>query len=202
MELCVLKDPPPFEAPPQDPYCGLVGLAAVGNESALEALYDATSPRVFGLALRILGDRSAAEEAVLDVYTQVWRESTRFDPARGSVLVWLLTLTRSRAIDLLRARARQAGREEGLEAAGRLPDSAPGPEESNAAGQRARIVRRALEGLPPVQRRAIAAAYFDGLTHTEIARALGEPLGTIKTRIRSGLAALRQALAVEKENLA
>ena len=181
---------------------GLIRAAAGGDEAALGSVYDATSHRVFGLALRILGDRASAEEAVMDVYSQVWQQAARFDRAKGNALAWLLTLTRSRAIDLLRSRSGRTIKEMDLEGVIPIPDTSPNPEESALVQQRATKVQRALEILTPAQREVIMAAFFEGLTHTEIAENLGTPLGTIKTRIRSGLLALREALAKDRVNLA
>jgi RNA polymerase sigma-70 factor (ECF subfamily) len=174
-----------------------VELIARRSEAALAELFDATSPRVYGLARRILRDPAAAEEATLDVYAQVWRDAGRYDSGKGSVAAWLLTLARSRAIDLLRSRERRAETEAPLEPAEAMIDDAAGPEEASLESERARQVRRALAALPADQRRALEAAYFRGLSHTEVAAALGQPLGTIKTRIRTGLLALRRALGPE-----
>jgi len=173
----------------------LLFAAAAGSEPALAALYDATHRKVYGMSLRILGDRALAEEAVVDVYTQVWRHASRFDEGRGTGLSWILTLARSRAIDLKRHRASRTRVEVGLELAAPRACPAPGPEVAALAEARARTVRRALERLPAAQRQAIEAAFYDGLTHTEIASALGKPLGTVKSRLRLALVALREALA-------
>ena len=172
---------------------------AAGDQVALEALYDATSRRVFGLVLRILRDHPAAEEVTMDVYTRVWQQASRFDPSRGSAQAWLLTLAHNLAVDLLRARRRLAGRESPLEPEWEIPDGQPSPETLSTDADMARKVRAALQEIPEEQRKAIVAAYFGGLSHTEIAEAFGEPLGTIKTRIRSGMVALRRALAANLE---
>jgi RNA polymerase sigma-70 factor (ECF subfamily) len=175
----------------------LLGDVAGGDPDALAALYDATSRRVYGLALRILGDRMEAEEVTLDVYMHVWRSAVAYDAGRGSVEAWIHTLARSRAIDRLRAKAREGARHLPLGAVEGFEDSALGPEEELVENDAARRVRRALRGLPSAQRRAIAAAYFGGLSYSEVARRLGAPEGTVKTRIRTGLLALRAALAGE-----
>jgi len=167
---------------------------AAGDQVALGRLYDATSRRVFGLVLRILRDHHAAQEVTLDVYTRVWQQARRFDSSRGSVEAWLLTLAHHRAIDQLRQRRRQSERETSLEPEFDLPDTQPDPETVSSEADLARRVRHALRTIPEEQRRAIVAAYFGGLSHTEVAQALGQPLGTVKTRIRSGLLALRRAL--------
>ncbi len=170
---------------------------AGGDESALRELYDRTSRRVFGLALAVLRERAAAEDVALEVYVQVWRQAQRFDATQGAALAWLATLARTRAIDAWRARQRQAAlvAAPDLADAAQLASPAAGPEVHCADAERAARVRQALDSLPPEQRRALQAAYFTGLTHVEIAAAFGQPLGTVKTRIRNGLLALRSALA-------
>lgn len=174
----------------------IVAEVASGDQVAFRVLYDATSARVMGLALQILRDRSAAEDALVDVYAQVWRQASRYDPAKGSVPTWIATMARTRAIDVRRNRARTQRRETALDDAALegLRELGPDPADASADRERAHRVRGALEGLPREQRRALEAAYFSGLSHTEVAQALGQPLGTVKTRIRSGLSALRQAL--------
>ncbi len=190
------------ERPPSDPLARLVSRMASGEEEALGSLYDATRGQVYGLALRILRDPHAAEEAVIDVYAQAWRQASRFEPRKGAVAAWLLTLARTRAIDLLRSRARHRDRERKLEEAPPALDSGPSPFEASGTTERAERVRGALRALPPEQRRAIEAAFFGALSHTEVARTLGEPLGTVKTRIRTGLHSLRRALASGQGSLA
>ncbi len=169
--------------------------AAVSDQVAFGALYDATSAVVFGVALRILSDRSEAEEVATDVYLQVWRDAARFDPSRGSAIAWLLMLTRSRAIDRLRSRrtARQA--ERSLEFAESIPDEGRDPGERSWISQQGSLVRQSLACLPAEQRAALELAYFEGLTHPEIAERLKVPVGTAKTRIRLGMLKLRDALA-------
>ena len=166
-----------------------------GDRDALARLYDETRSVVYGLALRILNDTADAEEVTLDVYLQAWRSAGQFDAERGSVMSWLVTLTRSRAIDRLRSRASrrrvQAPLPDGLE----FPATDPGPEEVAAFAERRRVVRNALATLPPAQRRALELAYFAGMTQTEVAAHLDQPLGTIKTRVRAGMARLRAQLA-------
>jgi RNA polymerase sigma-70 factor (ECF subfamily) len=156
-------------------------------------LYDASSARVFGLALRILRDRNAAEDAVVEVYAQAWRDASRFDVQRGNACAWLMTMARSRAIDILRSRRREPASEP-LDAAGEMHSTGPGPEDQSSELQRRNYVRAALENLHPEQREAIELAYFSGFSHSEIASKLGQPLGTIKSRIRSGIMVLRELL--------
>ncbi len=168
---------------------------AAGDQVALGMLYDTTSGRVFGLALSILRDRDAAQEVTLDVYTRVWQQASRFDSLRGSAEAWLLTLAHNQAIDRLRSRRRHSTHELPLEPDFDVPDHRPSPEAVSADADLARKIRAALATIPEAQRRAIVAAYFGGLSHTEIAASFGEPLGTVKTRIRAGMVALRRALA-------
>lgn len=174
-------------------WSGLVRRTAAGDHTGLAELYDATSQLVFGLALRILGDRNEAEDVVVEVYTQAWRSAHTYDASRGTPCSWLLTLTRSRAIDMLRSRKRERASDP-LEAANDVQTDTPNPEDATADAERHRFVRRAIEGLSTEQREAIELAYFSGLSHTEIAMQLGQPLGTIKTRIRLGMMRLRELL--------
>lgn len=138
-------------------------------------------------------ERAAAEDVVVEVYFQVWSRAYTYDSQRGAPLSWLLALTRSRAIDLLRARTRWRTAEP-LENVLNGDLSVADPEELSALAERRRIVCRALESLTNEQRRAIELAYFSGLSHAAIAAALEQPLGTVKTRIRTGMLRLRELL--------
>lgn len=171
----------------------LAGVRA-GREVALSDLFRATSGRVLGLALRMLGDRHAAEEVVLDVFDRVWRSVDTFDADRGSPLVWLLGMTRNRCIDGLRRRAKTPDADDIASWATSLGHRDPGPDEWVLRDERAALVRAAAQALPRGQREAITAAYFGGLSQSEIAQTLDVPLGTVKSRIRKGLAGLRLAL--------
>ena len=178
------------------PLIELLSRTAQRDEVAFAELYDATSRRVFGLALRILGDHGAAEEATLDAYTSVWLRASDYDEHRGAPMTWILTLTRSRAIDIWRSRARRNGRElQGLEKVQRAQDNGPSPEGASEHTERCRRLHVALASLPRGQRVAIERAYFAGLSYAEVATTLGEPLGTVKSRIRLGLKSLREKLA-------
>jgi RNA polymerase sigma-70 factor (ECF subfamily) len=179
----------------------LVARMAGQDQEALSALYDRHHGVVFSLALRILRERAEAEEVLTDVFFQAWRAAGGFDPLRGSVVSWLITLCRSRAIDRLRARGRREAHRGSLE---QEPASAParggapgGPEEAADLQMRGARIRAALGALSADQRSALELAYFGGLSHSEIAAKLGEPLGTIKTRIRQGLLTLRDSLGTQ-----
>lgn len=166
---------------------------ASGDHQALAELYDATSKVVFSLALRVVHERDIAEDVVIEVYSQVWRHATSYDPQRGTPLAWLLTLTRSRAIDILRSRQRLQ-KEDPIENAHHVSADVPSPEDHSEAAERQRVVRRALASLNEEQRQLIELAYFSDLSHSEIAARVGQPLGTVKTRIRLGMLRLREQL--------
>lgn len=172
----------------------LVRRMAAGEQDAMAEFYDQTSAMVFGLALRILRDHAAAEDVVLEVYAQVWKQAAAYEPSRGSPSAWLLNMTRSRAIDTRRVRGRDQASER-LEAAGDPVCDGPGPEALTVAAERHRFVHGAVAALSAELREVIQLAYFGGLSHSEIARTLGQPLGTVKTRIRSGMMQLRELLA-------
>jgi RNA polymerase sigma-70 factor (ECF subfamily) len=189
-----LKVAPESSTPQTDVWVRQVERAAAGDADALARLYDGTASLVYGLALRILRDSGGAEEITEDVYVQVWRQAARYDQARGSVVRWLLTVARSRAIDRLRAGASQREHHAPLEEAAHVLDTTPGPEHAATEGERRHVVRAALARLSFDQREAIELAYFSGMSHTEIASRLGAPLGTVKTRIRLGMEHLRASL--------
>jgi RNA polymerase sigma-70 factor (ECF subfamily) len=171
----------------------LVRRLAVGEQQAMAELYDQTNQVVYGLALRVLADPHAAEDVMVEVYAQAWRQAGEFDPSRGSPSAWLLNMTRSRAIDARRARGRDRATEP-LETAGEVSADDPGPEALTVAAERHRFVHGALGHLNAELRQLIELAYFGGLSHSEIAAALGQPLGTVKTRIRSAMMQLRERL--------
>ena len=163
-----------------------------GDESALAAIYDRYRLILFGLVLRILNDRQEAEDILQETFVQIWRRAGDFDESRGRVFTWLVTIARSRALDRLRAlssRARVA------DEAAQLPRYEVGDASTDALrSEQSTIVRRALAELPEEQRRTLLLAYFEGLTQTEIAERLGDPLGTVKTRMRLGLIKLKELL--------
>jgi RNA polymerase sigma-70 factor (ECF subfamily) len=168
--------------------------AATGDQQAFASLYDESSHLVYSIALRILGNEADADEVTVDVYTQVWRSAGKFTQERGSVNAWLVMLARSRAIDRYRSRNRLKA-EEPAEAMLELAASGPDPEEVSVWMQNGDRIRAALLALSPDQRKAIELAYFSGYTQSELAEHLGEPLGTIKTRIRLGMMKLKEQLA-------
>jgi RNA polymerase sigma-70 factor (ECF subfamily) len=178
----------------EEALAALLARAVKGDQMALAALYDETNALVYSLALRILRDQYAAEDVTIEVYAQVYRQGTSYDANRGTPSAWLVTLTRSRAIDRLRQETQRREREEPLEATTRLPSLTAGPEEYSATTELRHLVQRALALLTPEQRQVIELAYYSGLSHNEIAARLGQPLGTVKTRIRTGMLLLREDL--------
>jgi RNA polymerase sigma-70 factor (ECF subfamily) len=161
------------------------------DERAVGELYDAHSRLLYGLILRILRDRSEAEEVLQEVFVQVWTRAETYNVSLGSPGAWLVRIARNRAIDRLRA---NSVRLRAVESAP-LPEAVATPETQAAISEQQRIVGRALEALPPDQRMLIEQAYFTGLTQSELADRFKLPLGTVKTRIRSGMIALRQQLS-------
>jgi len=168
---------------------------AHGDQAALAALYDSTHRLAYGLILRVLGDASSAEEVLLDVYTQIWRQAANYDISRGGPLAWLMTIARSRAIDRLRSGWQDRQRKEPLDLLNDRETEAASPEENTVVAERRKFVRAALSSLSPEQREVIELAYYGGLSHSEIAVKLNQPLGTVKTRTRLGMMRLREALA-------
>jgi RNA polymerase sigma-70 factor, ECF subfamily len=167
------------------------------DEAALEALYEATAGRVYGMALRILRNAENAEEATEEVFFQVWRQAARFDPARGRPLGWLLTLARSRALDQLRRRDEAVSHPEPETLHPEEPEGeadSRDPQDLLAATRAHRSLHLALAALEPLPRQMVALAFFRGLTHEEIANHTALPLGTVKSHIRRALAVLRAAL--------
>jgi RNA polymerase sigma-70 factor (ECF subfamily) len=179
-------------APPDD-IEALISRLAARDTRAFASFYDRTTGFVFGLLLRILGDRDVAEEVAQEVYLQLWRTAGTFDAGRSSALAWIATVARSRAIDRLRADASQRNAVQGLAGQpGRVEP--PTPEEEASLRERRVRVLEALRSLPAEQRSAIELAFFEGLSHSEIARKTDTPLGTVKTRIRAAIGRLEQAL--------
>jgi RNA polymerase sigma-70 factor (ECF subfamily) len=171
----------------------LMNAIAERDASALSVLYDRHAAAVMGVGIRILRDRAEADEMTGDVFIELWNRAERYDASRGHPVAYLLGLARSRAIDRLRGRARRdklfvAPGDHDIPAAGN-------PFNDSANAQMRSVLDRALSALHPGQRQALELAYFDGMSHSEVAEATGEPLGTVKTRIRQGIVRLREALA-------
>ena len=173
----------------------LLGRVAAGDGEAFAELFDRQSPLVLGALIRVLRSRAEAEEVLQEVFLQVWRDARRYVPERASPRGWLLMLARSRALDRLRSRQSREQREEAVAGGGGGAVAAPVGSARLEAEDRRRQVQAALGGLPDEQRRCIELAFFDGLTHTEIATRLAAPLGTVKSRVLLGMRKLRQALA-------
>jgi RNA polymerase sigma-70 factor (ECF subfamily) len=178
----------------EEDWAKLVGSIAGGDQLALHALYERAHRIVFTLAMRITNNQQTAEELTLDVFHDAWRNASRYDPADGTVLGWLLNQTRSRAIDRMRFDGRHK-RSSSSDEDWRDWTPPRDSEDALAVRERAQLLRKALSTLTPDEHRAIEAAYLSEQTYSEVAAQLKEPLGTIKTRIRSGLAKLRDALA-------
>ena len=184
--------------PAQENDVELLKAIAARDETALAQLYDRYDRILFGLLMRILNNREEAEDVLQETFLQVWRKAADFDESRGRPFTWLVTLARSRAIDRLRT---LASRERVAEAGARevseeVSDAATDALKSEQRG----LVSDALAKLPDEQKRPIMLAYFDGLTQSEIATHLGAPLGTVKTRMRTGMIRLRELLAGQGES--
>ena len=172
----------------------LISKIASGDQSALTSLYDSTNRMVYGLVLRIVAEPATAEEVALDVYAQVWRQASNYDGKRGTPLAWLLTIARSRAIDRIRSSKQEQQRKEPLDNVANEIAETETPEQISVASEQRRIVKSALATLPLEQREVIELAYYQGLSHSEIALKLGQPLGTVKTRTRLAMIKLREFL--------
>lgn len=194
--------PPPAHESEDD--VALMQAIAGGDEQAFERLYDRYAARVHAVGVRVLGNSADAEEATLDTFWEVWQKARRYDPKRGRVISYLLMLSRSRALDRRRARGSRAGstcRLSGGEDAQqdvRYDSPAQPVEHALLNEQRGKVVE-GLRRLKNPQREAIELAFFEGLTHREIAEELTQPLGTVKTRIRQGLICLRELLQSPSE---
>ncbi|MBI4339309.1 MAG: sigma-70 family RNA polymerase sigma factor [Chloroflexi bacterium] len=178
----------------------VIGLVQQGDRDALGELYDRRGKAVFGFALHLLRDPAKAEEVTQEVFLNVWLKARFYQPQRGSFNTWLLTMTHHRAIDELRHAQRQrAVLDEAGQAMVINSDAPRDPLDEAQRAQEAETVNRALETLPPEQRNVIALAYYHGLSQSEIATRLQQPLGTVKTRMRLAMQKLRVALASHQE---
>jgi RNA polymerase sigma-70 factor, ECF subfamily len=183
---------------PEQDWVVLVQSIAAGDQIALHALYERAHRPVFTLIMRITAKRETAEELTIDVFHDVWRGASRYDAAKGTVLGWIMNQARSRAIDRLRFESRMKRSHDGDVQP--QAEVAADPRDVLELREQAESLREALAALTPDERQAIETTFFDGLTHAEAAARLNQPLGTIKTRIRSGLHKLRYALAAEAGN--
>ncbi|RVQ65131.1 sigma-70 family RNA polymerase sigma factor [Croceicoccus ponticola] len=163
-----------------------------GDRAALEIVYTMTSAKLFGVIVRIERDRDTAEDVLQDVFLKVWRRAGRFDASRGSPITWLCAIARNAAIDSCRGGSRETTMPDGL--LPEIEDDAAPADEMLCDMEDAERVKRCLEGLQHEQRRSIRLAFFDGLSHTELAERVGVPLGTMKSWIRRGLASLKGCL--------
>jgi RNA polymerase sigma-70 factor (ECF subfamily) len=180
---------------PEHDWVALVQSIAAGDQLALHALYERAHRPVFTLIMRITANRETAEELTIDVFHDVWRRAARYDAASGTVLGWIMNQARSRAIDRLRFESRKKRNGD----AQPLAEMAADPRDVLELREQSEALRVALAALTPDERQAIETTFFAGLTHAEAAARLSQPLGTIKTRIRSGLHKLRNALTAEAE---
>jgi RNA polymerase sigma-70 factor (ECF subfamily) len=179
---------------PEKHWSDLVQSIAAGDQQALYALYERSHRLVFTLSMRITSDQATAEEVTVDVFHDVWRRAATYDPAGGSVLGWILNQARSRAIDRLRFERRKKRVPVDLDVA--LDAAvASDPQKILDVRERGRAVREALDLLTSAERQTIETAFFGELTYREVAEQLDQPLGTVKTRIRSALGKLRDALS-------
>jgi RNA polymerase sigma-70 factor (ECF subfamily) len=189
----VLYAEPKAPVPEQD-WVALVQSIAAGDQLALHALYERAHRVVFTLVMRITANRETAEELTIDVFHDVWRRASGYDPANGTVLGWIMNQARSRAIDRLRFESRKKRSGGDVEP---LAEAAADPRDVLELREQAESLRAALVALTPAERQAIEMTFLAGLTQAEAAARLDQPLGTIKTRIRSGLHKLRHTLTVD-----
>jgi RNA polymerase sigma-70 factor (ECF subfamily) len=185
-------------ASPQSPDdFSLMQAIARRDRDALSILYDRHSPMLLAICRRVLRDAAEAEDVLTDVFFEVWTKADRFDAGRGNPLTYLVTLSRSRAIDRQRSRAsRPQVVSADTDAASAQADPVPNPLQSMHLKERQKQVRAALSDLEPAQRQALECAFYEGLSHSEIAKKLNRPLGTVKTYIRQGLIRLRDSLRI------
>jgi RNA polymerase sigma-70 factor (ECF subfamily) len=179
----------PVEGPPLARWIASV---AIGDQSAYRRLYDATSPKLFAVALRILRDEGRAEDVLQDSFMNVWNSARGYDPSLSAPMTWLITIVRNRALDYVRRTDRAVELDDTL--AETLESDATGPQDAAILGQESAALRGCLKRLDDGQRQVIAFAYFQGLSHSELAASMRMPIGTVKTWIRRGMEKLRRCL--------
>lgn len=175
-----------------DPLLDLMAATARGDHKAFARLYQATSGRLFGLALAILRRRDLAEDTLQEAFTRIWRAAPSYDPSKGAPMGWLSTIVRNRALSALSRRPAESAADDETLAA--IPDLAPGPLERALASSDARALGHCLDTLDGDQKNSILLAFYQGLTHPELAAKLGRPIGTVKSWVRRGLLALKECL--------
>lgn len=194
-------DPSPLPGPPENAAASAGDLAELlkrsgrGDEASFARLYDATSSRAYGLAVRVVRDPSQAEEVAQEAFLEIWRTASRYDVGKGSAVSWILTLVHRKAVDRVRS-AEASTRRDTTYHQGSQAVEHDSTAEAAQASMEARRVRQAMDSLTEVQREALDLAYFKGYTHTEVATMLDLPVGTAKTRIRDGLIRLRDTMGV------
>jgi len=181
-------------APPAQALEQLLGRTALGERSAFQELYRATAPKLFGVALRILRRDDWAEEVLQECYVSVWRHAAEYRPGLAAPMTWMTSIVRNRCLDWLRRPNPEPLDDEALQ---EIESGNPGPLALLEQGRDSAALARCLRGLDAKQRQAIALAFFDGLSHAELARHLREPLGTVKTWVRRGLVKLRTCLELQ-----
>jgi RNA polymerase sigma-70 factor, ECF subfamily len=187
---------PEVSGPPSTPELAeLLKRSGLGDEAAFARLYDATSARAYGLAVRVVRDPAQAEEVTQEAFLEIWRTASRFNPERGSAVSWILTLVHRKSVDRVRSAEASTRRDTTYHQSSSTVDH-DSTAEAAQASMEARRVRQALGSLTEVQRQALELAYFKGYTHTEVATMLDLPVGTAKTRIRDGLIRLRDTMGV------
>ena len=183
----------------------LLSRVAKGEQQAFSQLYDLSSPLLYSLALRILDNPDESEQLLHDIYLDLWRKVSRYDVGRGTPIAWLITLTRTRALERLRVRGTRTlphnGRPPDLSHSMAMGEQDPTPFDAQADQELRQLVNTAIAGLPPAQQQTIELAYYDGLSHAEIAITLNEPLGTVKTRLRLGMSKLRESWSQYSEQI-